>query len=94
MVEDKQRPQRPKNQNMMVENRKKLSVTGVNDVSRFSDASISLKTELGPLTVKGSNLRILKLDLENTIIDIEGTIDGLDYGGKAKSAKPGFLSRK
>lgn len=94
MVEEKQRQQRPRNQNMMLENRKKLSVTGVNDVSRFSDANILLKTELGSMTIKGSNLRILKLDLENTIIDIEGTIDSLDYGGKAKSAKPGILSRK
>ena len=88
MVEEKARP-RAKNQNLMLENRRKLSITGVNDVARFSESSILLKTDLGTLTVKGTDLRIIKLDLENTIVDLEGSIDSLDYAGKGKGKKEG-----
>ena len=39
-------------QNLVLENRKKLSVSGVNDVLSFDDQVVMIDTELGLLTVK------------------------------------------
>jgi len=83
MVEETIRAGRPRNQNIMIENRKKMSITGVSDVLRFADNNVIMKTDLGQLVVKGSSLRIVKLDLENTLVEIEGLIEAVDYSGKS-----------
>ena len=40
-------------QNIILENREKLNVTGINDILSFDDQIIILSTELGMLTIKG-----------------------------------------
>ena len=45
-------------QNIVLENREKLNVSGVNDVLSFDDQVVMIDTELGLLTVKGENIRI------------------------------------
>ena len=52
-------------QNLILENREKLSVSGVLDVLSFDDQVVIMDTELGMLTVKGDNLRINKLSIDN-----------------------------
>ena len=47
-------------QNLILENRGKLSISGVLDVLSFDDQVVILETELGLLTVKGENIRINK----------------------------------
>ena len=42
-------------QNLILENRGKLSISGVLDVLSFDDQVVILETELGMLTVKGEN---------------------------------------
>ena len=49
-------------QNIILENRSKLSISGVLDVLSFDDQVVILETDLGLLTVKGENLRINKWD--------------------------------
>ena len=44
-------------QNIVLENREKLNITGVLDVLSFDDQIVILETELGLLTVKGENLK-------------------------------------
>ena len=39
-------------------NRSKMSLSGVNDVSEFSDSQVMLKTSMGGLCIKGKNLSI------------------------------------
>ena len=48
-------------QNLILENRGKLSISGVLDVLSFDDQVVIVETELGLLTVKGENIRINKL---------------------------------
>ena len=50
-------------QNLILENREKLSISGVLDVLSFDDQVVILETELGLLTVKGENIRINKLSI-------------------------------
>ena len=53
-------------QNLILENRQKLSVSGVADVLSFDDQVVIIETELGLLTVKGENLRINKLSIDTS----------------------------
>ena len=43
-------------QNLILENREKLSISGVIDVLSFDDQVVMIETELGLLTVKGLSL--------------------------------------
>ena len=47
-------------QNIVLENREKLSISGVLDVLSFDDQIVIVETELGLLTIKGENLKINK----------------------------------
>lgn len=69
-------------QNVILENREKLTISGVLDVLSFDDQIVILETELGLLTVKGDNLRINKLSLDTTEVIVEGTIFSLSYSDK------------
>lgn len=69
-------------QNLILENRSKLSVSGVLDVLSFDDQIIIIETELGLLTVKGDNLRINKLSIDTSEVIVEGEIISLTYSNK------------
>ena len=66
-------------QNHILENRGKLSISGVLDVLSFDDQVVIVETELGLLTVKGENLRINKLSIDTSEVIVEGDISSLTY---------------
>ena len=66
-------------QNLVLENREKLSISGVNDVLSFDDQVVIVETELGLLTIKGENLRINKLSIDTSEVVVEGEIYNLAY---------------
>ena len=76
-------------QNIVLENREKLNITGVLDVLSFDDQIVILETELGLLTIKGENIRINKLSLDTSEVTVEGEISQLDTIEKSG----GFLSK-
>ena len=66
-------------QNLVLENRGKLSVSGVNDVLSFDVKEVLLETELGMLMLKGEDLHVSRLMLDKGEVDVEGKIDSLTY---------------
>lgn len=81
-------------QNLILENRGKLNVSGVNDVLSFDDQVVMIDTELGLLTVKGENLRINKLSLDTSEVIVEGEISSLTYSQNKQEKSPGTLLSK
>lgn len=71
-----------KNNNIILENRKKLSITGVDEVISFNDEIIILTTSLGTLTLKGKDLKMNKLDVQNGDVMITGKINSFVYSEK------------
>lgn len=69
-------------QNLILENREKLSISGVLDVLSFDDQVVMVETELGLLTVKGENLKINKLSLDTSEVIVEGDVAYLAYSEK------------
>ena len=81
-------------QNLILENRGKLSVSGVNDVLSFDDQVVMIDTELGLLTVKGENIRINKLSLDTAEVIVEGEISSLAYSPNKQDKSSGTLLSK
>ena len=81
-------------QNIVLENREKLSISGVLDVLSFDDQIVILGTELGLLTIKGENLRINKLSLDTTEVVINGEIYNLGYTENNSDKKSSGLLNK
>ena len=73
-----------------LEDRKVLVVNGVLEVLNFNDEKITVNTNLGSLAIKGKNLRVKKLDLENSEIIIHGYVDSLIYSGTKARRKRRF----
>mgnify|MGYP001077691832 CR=1 FL=1 len=74
-------------QNLVLENREKLSISGVIDVLSFDDQIVILETELGMLTIKGDNIRINKLSIDTTEVVLEGEITSMSYTDKEITKK-------
>ncbi|AUS95030.1 sporulation protein YabP [Clostridium thermosuccinogenes] len=93
MIEEK-KISKPKVQNLILENRERLSVTGVIDVDSFNDECVVVDTELGLLVVRGEDLRISKLNLDSSELNIEGEIISCEYTESEGSKKGGgFFSK-
>ncbi len=62
-----------------IDNRMRISVTGVLDVQSFNEQDAMLITEAGPLNIVGNGLHLTKLNLEDGQISIEGELLAMDY---------------
>ena len=82
-------------QNLILENRGKLSVSGVLDVLSFDDQVIIIETELGKKKKKGDNLRINKLSIDTSEVIVEGDISSMNYSDNKniEKQKGSFISK-
>lgn len=76
---------------LSLDNRSKLTLTGVEDVERFDEEEIVMSTSQGALFIKGEQLHIEKLSLDGGEIHITGRVDSLSY--EAQHTSGGFFSR-
>lgn len=74
-------------QNIILENREKLTISGVLDVLSFDDQIIIVETELGLLTIKGENLKINKLNIETSDVTLDGLVSSLSYSNSDSMKK-------
>ena len=75
----------PKPQNLTLENRRRLSVSGVEDVDSFDESEIVMQTCDGALKVKGSELQIDRLSLDTGEVTVKGLVSELVYEETAPS---------
>ena len=64
---------------VILEGRKKLAVSGVEEVESFDENTVVMSTGMGVLVVRGENLHIEALSLEGGELKIEGDVDSLTY---------------
>lgn len=89
MTEDKKIVPMP--HQLMLEDRQRLTVSGVSDVDSFDETTIVVYTDMGELTVKGENLHISRLNVETGDLKVEGHIQALTYSEPTQ--RGGFFSR-
>ena len=79
--------------NILMEDRNRISVSGVEDVDTFDESGFIAITTAGALVVKGADLHISKLNVDTGELVVDGEFDSCvfnnSYGGKAG----GFLAR-
>lgn len=90
MAEDKKNTAMP--HNLVLEDRRLLTLSGVSDVDSFDEETVVVFTDLGELTIRGSDLHINRLSVEVGELTVEGKISALIYSQEA-APKGGFFSK-
>ena len=62
-----------------LEERNRLTMTGVTEVVSFDDTAVMLRTTLGNLLVQGRDLQLKTLSLEGGQVAVDGSISALIY---------------
>ncbi|HZJ78161.1 MAG TPA: sporulation protein YabP [Clostridia bacterium] len=78
--------------NLILEDRRLLTVSGVSDVDSFDDQTVVVFTDKGELTVRGRDLHINKLSVEIGELLMEGQIVSLTYSDEQPKAT-GFFGK-
>lgn len=79
--------------NIIMESRKRISVSGVNDVESFNEDEVVLHTQMGALIIKGDDLHINKLNTEIGEVSVEGTVNSMEYAESKSGKGAGLISR-
>lgn len=74
---------------MILQDRRKGSITGISDVVSFDENTIVLDTDMGLLTIKGKELHVSRLTLEKGEVDIDGTVDSFAYSSNEAFRRSG-----
>ena len=75
-----------------LKDRNKLVISGVEHIYSFNDKKVEVRTSAGEMSIEGENLDMSKLDLDENIISIEGTINSIVYT-KAKQTAENILKK-
>ncbi len=79
------------NHGLILENRKSLTLSGVEDCLGFDEETIHLQTKLGELYIKGIGLHIINFDTKSGELSAEGRINAIIY--TAQDNKKSFISK-
>lgn len=74
--------------NVIIENRARMSLSGVTDVENFDENEISLYTSMGDMVIRGKNLHVESVSIESGEMSITGEIKSLVWGDKDRTKKP------
>ena len=81
-------------QDICLFSRKRMELTGIEEVESFTDEQITVASTLGMIAVEGKNLKIESFNTENGALKINGEFDSFYYYGKQeKEEKKGLFAR-
>lgn len=78
--------------NLIMEDRKNLTLTGIVDVDSFDEQTVILITDIGELTIKGLSLQIKGFSIESGELSLDGKIESLAYQ-EVNRTNGGFFSK-
>ena len=79
---------------LILENRKRITLSGINDVDSFDDDNIVMFTDLGTLIIKGTTLHISKMNVETGDVSIDGLIYSIHYSDESLKRESGTFFSK
>ena len=80
-------------QNVIMENRETISFTGVKDIGGFTEEQVQLSTVKGGVIVKGSDLKVQKLDVDDGKVIITGMVNSLTYTDKGEKKDKNIIGK-
>ncbi|WP_419095868.1 sporulation protein YabP [Halalkalibacter suaedae] len=72
---------------IILKGRKHLDITGVKQVESFDNEEFLLETVMGFLSIRGQNLHMKNLNVEQGIVSIEGKVYDLVYLDQSNQEK-------
>ncbi len=83
------------NHRVVLEGRRRAEVSGVTDLLVFDETEVIMETTEGMLSIRGGDLHMSNLNLEQGLIGISGEITELIYDevGAAAKNRPGLMGR-
>ena len=76
---EEEKKERSAHHALHLQDRSLLRLDGVEEVLRFDEQSVLLRTELGLLSVDGEELQLTQLDTEHHLVTVCGRIAGMFY---------------
>jgi sporulation protein YabP len=76
-----------------IDERQRVTLTGVTQVDTFNEDNVVLHTTMGVLNIKGKAMKVNKLNVDNGDMSIEGEIISLTYTSKDTSNKENLIKR-
>lgn len=64
---------------LIMEQRERLSISGVENVESFDDTEVIIQTCQGRLIISGDGLHVGKLSLDSGELNVDGLVTGLTY---------------
>ncbi len=77
---------------LILEDRRRLLVSGVQDVDCFDEQTVILYTNMGRLVIQGRSLHVNALNVDTGELSMEGDFVAVSYSEEEKG-RFGFLSR-
>lgn len=90
--EEKRAQPAPRAHTLTLTEREKLTVTGVDEVLRFDEEAVEMRTARGDLIVQGSGLHVGRLAIDTGELSIDGAIAEILYADEPARGE-GFFSR-
>lgn len=82
------------NHGIVIQERKLVDIDGVKKLESFDQREFLVDTNMGYVHIIGQGLSLGKMDIDNGMMSIKGTIDSVTYIGKTKdTAKEGFFKK-
>lgn len=80
----------PANHSLTLDNRNRMSVSGVIDVAGFSEDKVEIITTMGKLSVRGRRLNVNTLNTDTGELKLTGEVRSMEYTQSRKGG--GLLS--
>jgi len=81
-------------QDVCLFSRKKMELTGIDEVESFTESLITAASVLGMIAIEGKNLKIENFSTDEGTLRITGEFDSIAYYAKReKQEKTGLFSR-
>ncbi|MDO5784150.1 MAG: sporulation protein YabP [Eubacteriales bacterium] len=68
---------------LTMQDRQRLTLSGVSDVVNFDENQVVVLTTLGTLTIRGTGLHVDQLSLDTGDLKLTGSVDSLEYDDNA-----------
>ena len=79
---------------LVMENRKRLVISGVKDVEGFTETEVRLYTDMGQITIKGRNLKVNQVSTGTGELIMNGDlINSVVYSEKVKRTPNNFITK-
>lgn len=76
-----------------INNRKEMEINGVKEVDSFDNEEFLLETNMGYLIVRGRNLQLQSLNVEEGIVQIKGRVYEMTYVDEQEERAKGLFSK-